>query len=84
MWLGSEILAPSSTHCFVGGLVVKLIVLQEDGRDIQRWPVALIMEPTRELAMQVHKHLTKAARYTGIQVCRQESDDYVVYIYIYT
>jgi hypothetical protein len=29
---------------------------------------ALVLTPTRELAMQVHKHLTAAARYTGIKV----------------
>jgi ATP-dependent RNA helicase DDX24/MAK5 len=29
---------------------------------------ALVLTPTRELAMQVHKHLTAAATYTGIKV----------------
>ncbi|PNF41284.1 hypothetical protein B7P43_G01468 [Cryptotermes secundus] len=29
---------------------------------------ALVLTPTRELAMQVHKHLTAAARYTGIKI----------------
>jgi superfamily II DNA/RNA helicase len=29
---------------------------------------ALVLTPTRELAMQVHKHLTAAAAYTGIKV----------------
>jgi ATP-dependent RNA helicase DDX24/MAK5 len=29
---------------------------------------ALVLTPTRELAMQVHKHLTAAAVYTGIKV----------------
>ncbi|KAK7100947.1 ATP-dependent RNA helicase DDX24-like [Littorina saxatilis] len=36
--------------------------LREEG------PCALILEPTRELAMQVHKHLKAAARHTNIQV----------------
>lgn len=29
---------------------------------------ALVLTPTRELAMQVHKHLTAAAAYTGIKI----------------
>lgn len=29
---------------------------------------ALVLTPTRELAMQVHRHLTSAAKYTGIKV----------------
>jgi superfamily II DNA/RNA helicase len=33
---------------------------------------ALVLTPTRELAMQVHKHLTAAAQFTDIKVsCRQ-------------
>jgi len=31
---------------------------------------ALVLTPTRELAMQVHRHLTSAAKYTGIKVSR--------------
>jgi hypothetical protein len=35
---------------------------------------ALVLTPTRELAMQVHKHLTAVATYTGIKVsCEQAS-----------
>jgi len=31
---------------------------------------ALVLTPTRELAMQVHRHLTSAAKYTGIKVSK--------------
>lgn len=31
---------------------------------------ALVLTPTRELAIQVHRHLTSAAKYTGIKVSR--------------
>ncbi|XP_022186152.2 ATP-dependent RNA helicase DDX24 [Nilaparvata lugens] len=31
-------------------------------------PLALVLTPTRELAMQINKHLLVAARYTGIKV----------------
>ena len=31
-------------------------------------PVALILVPTRELAMQIHSHLTEVAKYTNIKV----------------
>jgi hypothetical protein len=31
---------------------------------------ALVLTPTRELALQVHRHLTSAAKYTGIKVSR--------------
>jgi len=34
---------------------------------------ALVLTPTRELAMQVHRHLTSAAKYTGIKVSRVTS-----------
>lgn len=34
---------------------------------------ALVLTPTRELAMQVHKHLTLAAAYTGIKVSYRQS-----------
>lgn len=33
------------------------------------YPRALILEPTRELAIQVKKHLQMAAKYTDIKVC---------------
>lgn len=33
---------------------------------------ALVLTPTRELAMQVHRHLTSAAKYTGIKVSRSQ------------
>ena len=31
-------------------------------------PVALILVPTRELAMQIHSHLTEVAKYTNVKV----------------
>lgn len=43
-------------------------------RDTKGYPesklYALVLTPTRELAMQVHRHLTSAAKYTGIKVSR--------------
>ena len=39
-----------------------------DKEDRQQGPCGLILEPTRELALQVHKHLKSAARHTNIQV----------------
>ncbi|RZF47753.1 hypothetical protein LSTR_LSTR006017 [Laodelphax striatellus] len=36
--------------------------------DGQCRPLALVLTPTRELAMQINKHLLVAARYTGIKV----------------
>lgn len=34
---------------------------------------ALVLTPTRELALQVHKHLTVAAAYTSIKVSYTQS-----------
>jgi hypothetical protein len=34
---------------------------------------ALVLTPTRELALQVHKHLAAAAAYTGIKVSSRQA-----------
>ena len=53
---------------------VRSHVLTEELRDLRmgsrddRNLVALILTPTRELALQVTRHICDAARYTGIQV----------------
>ena len=41
---------------------------QDSRKDKKTHPFALILEPTRELAIQVKNHLTAIAKYTDIRV----------------
>ena len=44
---------------------------EEDDAQSSRGPVAIVLAPTRELAMQIHSHITAVAKHTGIKVtCR--------------
>ena len=42
--------------------------MKETAKDV-RPLYALVLAPTRELALQVKKHLVAVAKYTSIQVC---------------
>ena len=63
--MGQRVSAPPLSLLALG---LVFLLTKEDKEDSQQGPCALILEPTRELALQVHKHLKSAARHTDIQV----------------
>ena len=62
--------ASDAEHPQVGQPPAAASAMETDAHPPQkrRGLVALILAPTRELAMQIHMHMTQVAKYTGVQV----------------